>query len=74
MEIPGEDRHAWRADVGVAAQPWLDGLRVHGLAALPVAAFAEMALAAGATALGTEDVRVNSLWIERPLALAATRR
>ncbi|SPT60426.1 type I polyketide synthase [Actinomadura madurae] len=70
VEIPGEDRHAWRADVGVAAQPWLDGLRVHGLAALPVAAFAEMALAAGATALGTEDVRVNSLWIERPLALA----
>ncbi|MEO3823189.1 SDR family NAD(P)-dependent oxidoreductase [Actinomadura sp. B10D3] len=70
VEMPGEDRHAWRADVGVAAQPWLDGLRVHGLAALPVAAFAEMALAAGATALGIEDVRVNSLWIERPLALA----
>ncbi len=70
VELPGEDRHAWRADVGTAAQPWLDGLAVHGLRALPVAAFAEMALAAGATALGTEDVRVNSLWMERPLALA----
>ncbi|MFA1541516.1 SDR family NAD(P)-dependent oxidoreductase [Actinomadura monticuli] len=70
VEMPGEDRHAWRADVGLAAQPWLAGLTVHGLHALPVAAFAEMALAAGASALGTDDVRVNSLWMERPLALA----
>ncbi|WP_433228214.1 SDR family NAD(P)-dependent oxidoreductase [Actinomadura formosensis] len=70
VELPGEDRHAWRADVGLAAQPWLDGLTVHGLPVLPVAAFAEMALAAGATVLGTEDVRVNGLWVERPLALA----
>ncbi|MBD2898551.1 hypothetical protein amrb99_75230 [Actinomadura sp. RB99] len=69
VELPGEDRHAWRADVGLDAQPWLSGLTVHGLPALPVAAFAEMALAAGATALGTDAVRVNSLWIERPLAL-----
>ncbi|MEU5877199.1 SDR family NAD(P)-dependent oxidoreductase [Spirillospora sp. NPDC047279] len=71
VEMPGEDRHAWRADVGTAAQPWLDGARVHGLPVLPVAAFAEMALAAGAEALGSESVRVNSLWIERPLALGA---
>ncbi|NKZ05534.1 type I polyketide synthase [Actinomadura latina] len=69
VEMPGEDRHAWRADVGLAAQPWLAGTSVHGLHVLPVAAFAEMALAAGATALGTDDVRVNSLWMERPLAL-----
>ncbi|TDD87523.1 type I polyketide synthase [Actinomadura rubrisoli] len=70
VELPGEDRHAWRADVGLAAQPWLRELTVHGLNALPIAAFAEMALAAGASALGTKDVRVNSLWMERPLALA----
>ncbi|WP_141579936.1 type I polyketide synthase [Actinomadura sp. WMMA1423] len=70
VELPGEDRHAWRADVGLAAQPWLRAAAVHGLDALPVAAFGEMALAAGASALGTEDVRVNSLWMERPLALA----
>ncbi|WP_433330484.1 SDR family NAD(P)-dependent oxidoreductase [Spirillospora sp. CA-294931] len=69
VELPGEDRHAWRADVGTAAQPWVEGARVHGLATLPVAAFAEMALAAGAEALGDDAVRVNSLWIERPLAL-----
>ncbi|RSN45547.1 type I polyketide synthase [Actinomadura sp. WAC 06369] len=70
VELPGEDRHAWRADVGLAARPWLAGLAVHGLPVLPVAAYAEMALAAGASALGTGAVRVNSLWIERPLALA----
>ncbi|WP_192758898.1 type I polyketide synthase [Actinomadura algeriensis] len=70
VELPGEERHAWRADVGLAARPWLAGLAVHGLPVLPVAAYAEMALAAGASALGTDDVRVNSLWMERPLALA----
>ncbi|WP_242883346.1 type I polyketide synthase [Actinomadura litoris] len=70
VELPGEDRHAWRADVGLAVQPWLRDATVHGLRALPVAAFAEMALAAGAEALGTGDVRVNGLWMERPLALA----
>ncbi|MFI0449066.1 SDR family NAD(P)-dependent oxidoreductase [Actinomadura sp. 6N118] len=70
VELPGEDRHAWRADVGTAAQPWVAGTRIHGLVTLPVAAFAEMALAAGAQAFGTDAVRVNSLWIERPLALA----
>lgn len=70
VEMPGEERHAWRADVGLAAQPWLSGLTVHGLHTLPVSAFAEMAVAAGAIALGTEDVRVNTLWVERPLALA----
>jgi len=70
VELPGEDRHAWRADVGTDAQRWFDGAKVHGLSVLPVAAFAEMALAAGAEALGGDAVRVNSLWMERPLALA----
>nr|WP_262401887.1 acyltransferase domain-containing protein [Actinomadura sp. CNU-125] len=70
VELPGEQRHAWRADVGLAARPWLADLAVHGLPVLPVAAYAEMALAAGASVLGTADVRVNSLWMERPLALA----
>ncbi|GAA1575581.1 type I polyketide synthase [Actinomadura kijaniata] len=67
VELPGEDRHAWRADVGTAALPWRP--RVHGLPVLPVAALAEMAMAAGAEALGG-DARVTGLWIERPLALA----
>ncbi|MFC4054364.1 type I polyketide synthase [Actinomadura syzygii] len=70
VELPGEDRHAWRADAGLAVQPWLNDVTVHGLHVLPVAAFAELALTAAAVALGTEDVRVNGLWMERPLALA----
>ncbi|WP_235833950.1 SDR family NAD(P)-dependent oxidoreductase [Actinomadura logoneensis] len=70
VELPGEDRHAWRADVGTAAQPWI--APVHGLHVLPPAAVAEMALAAGAEALGVEAVRVHSLWMERPLALDAS--
>ncbi|GAA3955139.1 type I polyketide synthase [Actinomadura viridis] len=72
VELPGEDRHAWRADLGTATGRWPAGARVHGLPALPAAAFAEMALAAGAEALGLDarSVRVHSLWMERPLALA----
>ncbi|MFC4909024.1 SDR family NAD(P)-dependent oxidoreductase [Actinomadura gamaensis] len=70
VELPGEDRHAWRADVGTAAQPWI--APTQGLRVLPSAAYAEMALAAGAEALGVESVRVNSLWMERPLALDAS--
>ncbi|XVQ10808.1 SDR family NAD(P)-dependent oxidoreductase [Spirillospora sp. CA-255316] len=70
VELPGEDRHAWRADLGTAMWDWPAEALVHGLRVLPVAAYAEMALAAGAEALGLDDVRVNSLWMERPLALA----
>jgi phthiocerol/phenolphthiocerol synthesis type-I polyketide synthase D len=42
----------WRADLGRDALPWLSGLNVHGEAMLPLAAFAEIALAAGAELLG----------------------
>jgi acyl transferase domain-containing protein/thioesterase domain-containing protein/acyl carrier protein len=69
VELPGEDRHAWRADVGTAAQPWLTERHVHGTTLLPAAALAEMALAAGAEALGDDAVSVNGLWIERLLPL-----
>ncbi|MFC5749222.1 SDR family NAD(P)-dependent oxidoreductase [Actinomadura rugatobispora] len=70
VELPGEERHAWRADLGTAMWDWPAESRVHGLRVLPVAAYAEMALAAGSEALGLDEVRVNSLWMERPLALA----
>ncbi|GAA2441834.1 hypothetical protein GCM10010191_67630 [Actinomadura vinacea] len=70
VELPAEERHAWRADLGAALWDWPAGARVHGLRVLPVAAFAEIALAAGAEALGLDAVRVNGLWLERPLALA----
>lgn len=59
VELPGEDRHAWQAEVGAATHPWLAGRQI-----LPAAVIAEMALAAAGGA------GINSLWIERPLAIA----
>ncbi len=41
------ERHAWQADVGTAALPWLGDHQVHDVSALPGAAYCEMALAAG---------------------------
>ncbi|HXA57528.1 MAG TPA: SDR family NAD(P)-dependent oxidoreductase [Streptosporangiaceae bacterium] len=69
VELPGEDRHVWSTDVGTLAQPWLAGRRVHGTAVLPAGALAEMALAAGSVALGSDAVRVGGLAIERLLPL-----
>lgn len=47
-----QERHVWQADVGTAAQPWLDDHRVHDVAALPGAAYCEMALTVAAGVLG----------------------
>lgn len=44
--IEEPERHAWQSDVGTVAVPWLADHRVHDLAALPGAAYCEMALAA----------------------------
>ena len=41
------ERHAWQAEVGTAAQPWLDDHQIHNVAALPGAAYCEMALGGG---------------------------
>ena len=47
VRLPEEpERHAWQADVGTAALPWLGDHQVHNVAALPGAAYCEMALAA----------------------------
>ena len=46
------ERHVWQADVGIVAQPWLDDHRVHDVAALPGAAYCEMALSAAREVLG----------------------
>jgi len=40
------ERHAWQSDVGTATSPWLGDHRVKDVAALPGAAYCEMALAA----------------------------
>jgi polyketide synthase 5 len=59
VRLPEEpERHVWQSDVGTAAHPWLADHRVHHVAALPAAAYCEMALAAARAALGdTAEVR-----------------
>ncbi|MCW2513518.1 MAG: acyl transferase domain protein, partial [Mycobacterium sp.] len=53
VRLPEEpERHVWQSDVGTEAQPWLGDHQVHGVAALPGAAYCEMALAAARAVLG----------------------
>jgi polyketide synthase 5 len=59
------ERHAWEADIGTEALPWLGDHQVHNVAALPGAAYCEMALAAARTTLGeaseVRDVRFDQM-------------
>jgi acyl transferase domain-containing protein/acyl carrier protein len=59
------ERHAWQADVGTAALPWLSDHQVHDVAALPGAAYCEMALAAAdrlfPTGSEVRDIRFEEL-------------
>ena len=53
VKLPEEpERHVWQSDVGTDAQPWLADHQVHNIAALPGAAYCEMALAAARTVVG----------------------
>ncbi|WP_242454417.1 type I polyketide synthase [Bailinhaonella thermotolerans] len=54
VELPGEERHVWQ---GVPALTGFAG--VHGVEVLPLAAVAEMALAAASRALGRDDLAVT---------------
>ena len=47
------ERHAWQSDVGTAVLPWLADHRVRGVAALPGAAYCEMALTAADQLFGS---------------------
>ena len=62
------ERHVWQAEVGTKAQPWLDDHQIHNTAALPGAAYCEMALAAASTALG-EACEVRDINFEQMLLL-----
>ncbi|MGB8391454.1 sulfolipid-1 biosynthesis phthioceranic/hydroxyphthioceranic acid synthase [Mycobacterium sp.] len=62
------ERHAWHAEVGTAAQPWLVDHRINNVAALPGAAYCEMALAAARTILG-EASEVRDIRFEQMLLL-----
>ena len=69
VRLPEEpERHVWQSDVGTEAQPWLGDHRVHGVAALPGAAYCEMALAAARTVIG-EAAEARDLVFEELLLL-----
>ena len=73
------EHHVWQAEIGTATQPWLGDHRVHGTAALPGAAYCEMALAAARAifgeASGVSGVRFEQMLLldeERQINLSAT--
>jgi len=80
VRLPEEpERHVWQAEIGTAALPWLADHQVHGTAALPGAAYCEMALGAARTvfgdASGVRDVRFEQMLLlddETQISLTAT--
>jgi polyketide synthase 5 len=62
------ERHAWEAEVGTAAQPWLGDHQIRNVAVLPGAAYCEMALAAARSVLG-EASEVRDIRFEQALLL-----
>src|SRR5262249_58912901 len=80
VRLPEEpERHVWQGEVGTDALPWLADHQIHSAAALPGAAYCEMALAAARTVLGeaceVRDVRFEQLLLlddETPVGATAT--
>ncbi|MGB9226970.1 acyltransferase domain-containing protein, partial [Mycobacterium sp.] len=80
VRLPEEpERHVWQGDVGTDALPWLADHQIHSAAALPGAAYCEMALAAARTVLGeaseVRDVRFEELLLldeQTPIGVTAT--
>jgi polyketide synthase 5 len=62
------ERHVWNAEVGTEVLPWLGDHQVHKVAALPGAAYCEMALAAARTILGAAS-EVGDIRFEQMLLL-----
>ncbi|MGH3642755.1 MAG: SDR family NAD(P)-dependent oxidoreductase, partial [Mycobacterium sp.] len=72
VKLPEEpERHVWQSDVGTDAQPWLADHQVHNIAALPGAAYCEMALAAARTVVG-EASEARDIVFEDMLLLEET--
>ena len=65
------ERHAWEAEVGTTALPWLGDHKIHDIAVLPGAAYLEMALAA-ARAIHGEKAVIRDVRFEQMLLLEAT--
>ncbi|HME78994.1 MAG TPA: sulfolipid-1 biosynthesis phthioceranic/hydroxyphthioceranic acid synthase [Mycobacterium sp.] len=73
------ERHVWQGEVGTAAHPWLADHRIHNVAALPGAAYCEMAWAAARTVLGdnseVRDIRFEAMLLlddETPVSAIAS--
>jgi polyketide synthase 5 len=62
------ERHVWQAEVGTAAHPWLGDHQIGNVAALPGAAYCEMALAAAHAVLG-EASEVRDIRFEQAVLL-----
>ncbi|OBG68175.1 type I polyketide synthase [Mycobacterium sp. E735] len=62
------ERHVWQGDVGTEAHPWLGDHQIHHVAALPGAAYCEMALTAARAVLG-ERSEVTDITFEQTLLL-----
>jgi phthiocerol/phenolphthiocerol synthesis type-I polyketide synthase D len=71
LELPDEQTHVWRADLGTLTQPWLADHRVDGRAILSGACFVEMAFGAASTVLGCppEGLGLAGLTLHEPLPL-----
>ena len=69
--IEEPERHVWHADVGTSTLPWLSDHQVHNVAALPGAAYCEMALAAAGAVFGeaTTSWEVRDIAFEQMLLL-----
>ncbi|OBH56511.1 type I polyketide synthase [Mycobacterium sp. E2479] len=73
------ERHVWQGEVGIAAQPWLGDHRIHNVAALPGAAYCEMALSAARKVFGerseVRDIRFEAMLLlddETPVSVVAS--
>ena len=64
------ERHVWQAEVGTKASPWLADHQIHGVPALPGAAYCEMALTAARAVFG-EASEVRDIRFEQMLLLDA---
>ena len=62
------ERHVWQTDVGTSTLAWLGDHQVHNVAALPGAAYCEMALAAAEEVFG-EAAEVRDIAFEQMLLL-----
>jgi len=63
------ERHVWQSDVGTRAHSWLGGYQIHGVVAVPGAAYCEMALAAARATIG-EFSEVRDVKFEQTLLAA----